>query len=99
MYVVREVMRCKPGKVRDMVNKFKGLSGVMHKMGLKGFRVLTDVSGEQFWTVVAETEFDSLDDFVAMEEKVMANEEARKIMGGYHDLVEKGRREIYKAES
>jgi hypothetical protein len=34
-----------------------------------------------------------------MEEAVMAKEEAQAIMAGYHDLVESGRREIYKLES
>jgi hypothetical protein len=99
MYVVREVMQCKPGKVREMVNKFKSLSGVMQAMGVTPFRLLTDVSGEPFWTVVAEMEVERIDDFVAMEGKVMANEDARRAMAGYHDLVERGRREIYKKES
>ena len=99
MYVVREIMQCKPGKVREMVNKFKSLSGVMQAMGFAPFRVLTDVSGEPFWTVVAEIEVESLDGFVAMEGKVMANEDARRAMGGYHDLIERGRREIYRMES
>lgn len=98
MYVVREIMQCKPGKVREMVNKFKSLSGVMKAMGFTPFRLLTDVSGEPFWTVVAETEVEKIDDFVAMEGKVMANEDARRAMAGYHDLVERGRREIYRRE-
>ena len=99
MYVVREVMQCKPGKVRDMVTRFKNLSDVIEKMGYRRFRVFTDVSGKPFWTVVAETEADSLDAFFAMEQKTMANEEARKIMAGYHDSVDGGHREIYRAES
>jgi len=98
MYVVREVMQCKPGKVREMVTRFKGLSSVIEKMGFKPFRVFTDLSGEPFWTVVAETDTDSLDAFLAMESKVMANEEARQLMSNYHDLVQAGRREIYRAE-
>jgi hypothetical protein len=81
-----------------MVDKFKGVSGVMKRMGFKPFRIFTDVSGERFWTVVGETEVESLNDFLQMEEKVMADEEARKAMSGYHDLVEKGRREIYRVE-
>lgn len=98
MYVVREVMQCRPGKVREMVTRFKRLSTVIEKMGFKPFRVFTDLSGEPFWTVVAETDTDSLDGFLAMEGKVMANEEARQLMSGYHDLVQAGRREIYRAE-
>ena len=98
MYVVREVVQCKPGKVREMVNKFKDLSGIVQKLGYKPFRLYTDVSGEPFWTVVVETDVDSLDDFFAMHKKTMSQEEARRIMSGYHDLVERGQREIYKAE-
>jgi ribosomal protein L15 len=96
MYVIREVMHCKPGKVREMVEKFKGVSAVIERMGKTGFRLMTDVSGEHFWTVVAEMEVTSLDEFFALEEKVMADEDARKAMAGYHDLVADGRREMYK---
>lgn len=99
MYMIREVMHCKPGKVRDLVTKFKGLNTVMQRMGFKPFRIFTDVSGEQFWTLVAESEVGSLNDFLAMEDKVLADPEARQAMTGYHDLVENGRREVYRVES
>jgi len=99
MYLIREVMNCKPGKVGEMVKKFKVLSVVMIRMKYKPFRVFTDVSGEQFWTLVAESEANTLDEFLAMESRVMGDEEARKAMTGYHDLVERGRREIYKIEA
>jgi len=99
MFLIRETLHCKPGKVRELVNKFKGLSGPMQRLGYKPFRLLTDVSGDRFWTVVAETETESFNDFLQMEEKVMADEEARKAMSGYHELVEQGRREIYRVET
>jgi hypothetical protein len=98
MYIVSEIMQCKPGKVRDMVKKFKSLNDLAPKLGLKPFRILTDVCGEPFWTVVAITEVESLDEFFGAMDKAMANEEARTILAGYHDLVVSGRREIYKAE-
>ena len=98
MYIVREIVQCKPGKVREMVNKFKGLSDIVQKLGYKPFRLYTDVSGEQFWTVVADSEVDSTDDYFAMTKQAMAQEETSRVMSGYHDLVENGRREIYKAE-
>jgi len=98
MYLIREVMHCKPGKVREMIGKFKSMSGLMTKMGMKPFRVYTDVSGERFWTVIAETEAESVDGFMADMEKGMSNDEAKKIMAGYHDLVVDGHREIYHAE-
>ena len=99
MFTIRETMHCKPGKVRDMVNKFKSLNGVMKRLGFQPFRLYTDVSGEQFWTVVAESDAKDLNDFLQMEEKVLSDAEAKKAMTGYHDLVEDGRREIFRAES
>jgi hypothetical protein len=98
MYVIHEVMQCKPGKVRDMVERFKKLNAIAPRLGLKPSRILTDVSGEQFWTVVGLTEVESLEAFFASMEKFFADAEARKIMEGYHDLVVNGRREIYRVE-
>ena len=54
MYVIREVLNCKPGKVRQMVEKFRAISTVLKEMGQEPLRVLTDVTGEPFWTIVAE---------------------------------------------
>jgi hypothetical protein len=98
MYVIREVMHCKPGKVRPMVEKFRAISNVMKEMGHGSLRLLTDVTGEPFWTIVAEAEVERIDDFFAMEQKLMANETLKKAMADYHDLVENGRREIYRVE-
>jgi hypothetical protein len=99
MYAVREIVNCRPGKVRDLVAKFKSLGSPMQRIGLKPFRILTDVSGEPFWTVVAEIEVDSLNAFFEMENTLMADPEARQALAGYHDLVQSGRREIYRVES
>ena len=33
MYVIREVLNCKPGKVRQMVEKFRSISTVLKEMG------------------------------------------------------------------
>jgi heme-degrading monooxygenase HmoA len=98
MFMIRETMHCKPGKVRELVDRFKALSKLIAEMGYTPFRLYTDVSGERFWTVVAETDADSVEAFIGMEQKVMANEKAKQIMAGYHDLVLRGFRQIYKAE-
>lgn len=105
MLLVRELMYCKPGKVRPLVEKFVAMSALMEKMGQPKMRVMTDFVAERFWTVAAEFEVESLDAF----EKMMSgqdapmDEEAMKqmdeLMKGYHDLVEFGRREIYKLEN
>ena len=99
MYVIRETMHCKPGKVRPMVEKFKAMSALMEKLGKNGFRILTDVSGPPYWTVVAEVEVENLRDFFEMDDKAFVEAGAGEIMEGYHDLVDRGRREIYKLES
>jgi hypothetical protein len=95
MYVIREVLHCRPGKVGQMVEKFKVISGLMRELGHEPFRLLTDVSAP-FWTLIAETSFESIDDFFAMERQVMANERIRGAMADYHDLVDNGKREIYR---
>ncbi|HEX9799438.1 MAG TPA: hypothetical protein VGC00_04610 [Thermoanaerobaculia bacterium] len=98
MYVVREIMHCKPGKVRPLVEKFQKMGEVMEKLGLSRPRVMTDVSGPRFWTLVAEFEVESLAAFFEMDDKAFADAGAGEIMAGYHDLVDLGRREIYKLE-
>jgi hypothetical protein len=99
MYVIREVLHCKPGNVRPMVEKFRGISAALKEMGQEPLRLLTDVCGEPFWTIVAEAKVETIDDFFAFEQKLMANETLRKTMADYHDLVESGRREVYRIES
>lgn len=98
MYVIREVLQCKPGKVRAMVEKFGALSSAVEEMGHEPLRLLTDVAGEPFWTVVAEVKVERIDDFFTLEEKLFSSEAVREAMAGYHDLVQVGRREIYRIE-
>ena len=99
MFMVREVLNCQPGKVGELVKKFRALGDVMQEMDLEPFRIYTDLAGEHFWTLVLEREYDSLDAVPALESKVMADKRAQSAMSGYHDLVRSGRREIYKVES
>ena len=99
MYVIREVLNCKPGKVRQMVDKFREISAVLKDTGHEPMRLLTDVTGEPYWTVIAEATVEKIDDFFAIEQTLMANEKLRKAMADYHDLVASGRRDIYRIES
>lgn len=102
MLVIREVMYCKPGKVRALVDKFLAMNKLSAKAGMPKMRVMTDFCAEQYWTLVAEMEVSSMAEF----EKMMAgggqNTEAMKemetIMKDYHELVVSGRREVYKIE-
>jgi hypothetical protein len=99
MFVIREILNCKPGKVRPMVEKFRVLSNALEELGQEPLRLLTDVSGEPFWTLIAEVKIERIDDFFAFEQKLFANETVRRAMADYHDHVATGRREIYRVES
>jgi len=42
MFLIREIMYCKPGKVRAMVEKFVAMSKLNEKRGMPKMRVMTD---------------------------------------------------------
>jgi hypothetical protein len=88
-----------------MVDKFLKMSTLGEKSGMPKMRVMTDFVGEQYWTIVAEMEVSSIAEF----EKMMSPEgmsdmpeadmkEMEAIMKDYHDLVVRGKREIYRIE-
>lgn len=102
MFVIRDIMFCKPGKVRPMVEKFKAISKLSEKVGWGAMKIMTDVSSETYWMLVSEREVPNLRDLEDMTSPPGATEadmkEFEKIMADYHDLVTHGRREIYKVE-
>ena len=102
MLLIREVMYCKPGKVKKMVEKSLAMAKLSEKSGMGTMRVMTDFCAERYWTIVSEFEVPSMQAFGEMMQgqgqSDELNKEYEKIMEGYHDLVEHGRREIYKIE-
>lgn len=102
MLLVREIMYCKPGKVRPMVEKFLAMSKLSAKAGMPKMRVMTDFIAERYWTVVAEMEVASMADFERMMQgggqDAAAMKEMEALMKDYHELIVKGRREVYKIE-
>jgi hypothetical protein len=102
MFLIRDVMYCKPGKVRPMVEKFVAMSKLGEKLGMPRMRVMTDFCAEQYWTLVSEMEVSDLRAFEQMMSSPQGSPEDLKqfeeIMKGYHDLVDHGKREIYKIE-
>lgn len=102
MLLIREIMYCKPGKVRPLVEKFKIMNELGAKIGMPKMRVMTDFCAERYWTIVSEMEVADMATF----EKMMSSPEGsaedmkkfEEIMKGYHDLVDHGKREIYKIE-
>lgn len=102
MLLIREVFHCKPGKVRPLVEKFLAMSKLGQKAGMPKMRVMTDLVGERYWTLVAEMEVTSLDEFERMMQgwgdKSEEMKEIENLMKDYHDLAEHGRREVYRIE-
>ena len=104
MYLIREIMYCKPGKVRPLVDKFKVISEIGAKMGMPKMRIMTDFCAERYWTVVSEMEVADLKEFTDMMSSMPqgSNEDMKRMdeaMKGYHDLVDHGKREIYNLEN
>jgi hypothetical protein len=58
-------------------------------------RVLVDAVAN-YWTVVLECEFESLSDFEHHLAEYGRRDDVREAMAGYMDLVEGGRREIFR---
>ena len=102
MLLVREVFYCKPGKVRPLVEKFLAMNKLSAKAGMPKMRIMTDFSAERYWMLVAEMEVKNMEEFERMMagggQKAEDMKEMENLMKGYHDLVDHGRREIYKIE-
>ena len=61
MFLIRDIMFCKPGQARPMVQKFLALDTLGRQLGFGVMRVMTDVSAERYWTVVAEMEVETME--------------------------------------
>ena len=102
MLLVRDIWYCKPGKVRALVDKFVAMNKISERVGMPTMRLMTDFCAERYWTLVSEMEVESM----AAYERLMSNDggdpsamqELESIMKDYHDLVESGRREVFKIE-
>jgi hypothetical protein len=106
MLLIREIMYCKPGKVKPLVEKFVAMSNMMEKAGMGKMRIMTDFAAERYWTIVSEFEVESLDAFEKMmsgqgmtEKQMEEMKQMDELMKGYHDFVDYGKREIYKLEN
>ena len=98
MFIIREVFKCKPGKAKDLVKIFKKLVEAMKgEKGMGETRIMTDYVAD-YWTVVTEWEVETLEKFAEEARTVTSRPEVAEIFKGYMDLVEGGRREIWKVE-
>ena len=94
MIVVRDVLQAKYGEGGELVALFKESrtwSGGYAK------RILTDASGP-FFTVVVETEVDSLADWERFASHFFSRPEFKDFFARMQPLIESGRREFYHVE-
>ena len=97
MKLVRDVFQAKYGKSGELVALFKEAGQKWPDAMQYGRRVLTDVSGP-FFTVVTETEVESLAAWEQLIADVFSNPEFGEWFGRMQALVESGRREFYTIE-
>lgn len=97
MYLIREVFNCKPGKAKELVNKFKQASKFMEGDTMGSLRIMTDVAAA-YWTVVMQHEVNDLGEFAKELRGGTSQPEMEDIMKGYMDLVDGGYREIFLIE-
>jgi hypothetical protein len=97
MYLIREVFNAKPGKAKELVKKFKAAAPYFEKQGMGSYKVMTDIA-TTYWTVVLESEVEDLGVFAKEIRGGTSEPEVGKIMEGYMDLLEGGRREIFLIE-
>jgi len=96
MYVIRDSFTCKPGMSRKLAEMFKATASSMEQLdGFRNARVMVDaVAG--YWSVVLEYDVESLEQFEREMAAFGSRPEIRKSMEGYMDLVQGGKREIFR---
>lgn len=96
MFVVRDIFRCKPGKAKELVAKFRKTVRSMEQLdGFSNIRILVDAVAD-YWTVVVEADVATLEQFERHMREFGTRAEVREAMDGYMELVDGGRREIWR---
>ena len=94
MIVVRDILQAKYGKGDELVALFKEAQKWPEKYGQ---RILTDTSG-RFFTVVVETEAESLADWEKLFHAVVSRPDFGDWFNRSTPLIDVGHREFYKLE-
>lgn len=96
MIVVRDIFQVKFGKAQDAIASWKEGFSLIKKAGgnNRDFRLLTDVVGGQYYTLVLESEFGSLAEFEDTMSKITGDKEWKSWYQKFTPLADSGRREI-----
>ncbi len=94
MYVIRNVFKCKPGKAKTLVEKFKAAHALMSDIDLVDRFLVDEVAG--FWTVVVEVNVEDMGVFETAMKERGSRVDVQEAMAGYMDLVDSGYREVFR---
>ena len=94
MILIRNIFRLKFGQAKPAVAAFQELRALLKKTG-KSSRLLTDLAGPAFYTLVHEMEFESLADLEQQMKSMMSSDEFRPRYERFMQYCEAGSREIF----
>lgn len=94
MILVRNIFQLKFGKARDAIAAWKKGMAIAERLGVERFRLLTDLAGPDFYTLILEGTYQSLADFEQTSQKLMGSSEWQAWYPQVQALCEGGRREI-----
>ena len=95
MIVVRDIFQLKFGQAGQAIELWKQILEINRKLGYGGTsRMLTDLVGSAYYTLVLESTYESMGEFEEAIKKVLKNQEWRGIYNKIVPLTERGRREI-----
>ena len=96
MIVVRDIFRLKFGQAKEATALWKQAVEFLKKSGygVRDVRLLTDLSGPAYYTMVLESTYDSVAQWEQAHNSVKTNAQFRQIYQQITPLTEDGRREI-----
>jgi len=94
MILVRDVFYLKFGKAKEAKELTAKMREVGKKVGYNVGKVMTDLTGKSY-TLVFETEFESLGEYEKLSKKVMGEKDWQETYKQVIPLVESAKREIY----
>jgi hypothetical protein len=96
MIVVRDIFRMKFGQAKDANALWKQAAELLKTSGygVRNARVLSDLAGPSYYTIVLETEYESLAQWEQAHTGAKTNQPFRDIYQKLIAMTEEGRREI-----
>ena len=97
MIVVRDIFRVKFGQSKDVTALWKQAIELLAQggFGVRGTRLLTDLAGQPYYTIVFESTYDSLAQWEQAHNAAKGNARWREVFQKIIPLTEDGRREIF----